>query len=138
MKLRKLLKTMNETTSIVIFDTEKGQSFRTYANPDYDNVSMYLDYEVTDIGNDTESIVITLRQSDNSQDIEEDKITFIMELGESLHKCADRVDIKKLRYVRDKHNEFVLITFENGLQKRVCVTGDSCVGIMNDIYKALR
>ena len=44
----------------------------------------------------------------------------------------------KAKFVQKGCEEFVVITFTDESQKVVCVTADSCLAIMGDIYKALR
>ncbi|MBD5143783.1 MAG: hypothetical protein HDT22_09300 [Ruminococcus sp.] len=67
----------------------------------------------------------------------QDKAKFVQMIGEALHECATRTEVIKAEYVRDGYEEFAVITFTNGSQKHVCITADSCLAIMGDIYKAL-
>lgn len=67
----------------------------------------------------------------------ENKAAFVAELGDllSLHS---REGIRWLKYHKYSDGfEAVDILFEPGAVKTVNVTGDSCVGIMMDISKAL-
>ncbi|MDE6707184.1 MAG: hypothetical protein K2K06_04000 [Oscillospiraceae bacterium] len=59
-------------------------------------------------------------------------------IGEALHGCATRTEVIKAEYVRDGYEEFAVITFADESQKIVCITADSCLAIMGDIYKALK
>ncbi|MBD5143275.1 MAG: hypothetical protein HDT22_06660 [Ruminococcus sp.] len=68
----------------------------------------------------------------------QDKAKFVQMLGEALHECATRTKVLKAEYVQKGCEEFVVITFTDESQKVVCVTADSCLAIMGDIYKALR
>ena len=68
----------------------------------------------------------------------QDKAKFVQMLGEALHECATRTEVLKAEYVQKGCEEFVVITFTDESQKVVCVTADSCLAIMGDIYKALR
>ncbi|MDE6706545.1 MAG: hypothetical protein K2K06_00690 [Oscillospiraceae bacterium] len=68
----------------------------------------------------------------------QDKAKFVQTIGEALHECATRTEVIKAEYVQDRHEEFAVITFTDGSQKHVCITADSCLAIMGDIYKALR
>ena len=67
----------------------------------------------------------------------QDKAKFVQMIGEALHECATRTEVLKAEYVQKGCEEFVVITFTDESQKVVCVTADSCLAIMNDIYKAL-
>ena len=68
----------------------------------------------------------------------EDKEEFVQEFGKLLHVYAGRTNVRNMKDVQEGYDEFVLITFENGEQKKKCITGDSSLAIMNDIYKTLR
>ena len=69
---------------------------------------------------------------------EENKAGFIQALGEVLHHYARRTDVVKAEYVQDEHGEeFAVITFNDGWNREICITGDSCLTIMQDIYKKL-
>ncbi|MDE5792670.1 MAG: hypothetical protein K2H66_04005 [Oscillospiraceae bacterium] len=68
----------------------------------------------------------------------QNKAKFVQMIGEALHECATRTEVIKIEYVRDGYEEFAVITFIDGNQKYVCITADSCLAIMGDIYKALR
>ena len=67
----------------------------------------------------------------------QDKAKFVQMIGEALHECATRTEVIKAEYVRDGYEEFAVVTFADESQKQVCITADSCLAIMNDIYKAL-
>ena len=67
----------------------------------------------------------------------QDKAKFIQAIGEALHEYATRTEVVKAEYVRDGYEEYAVITFTGDSQKHVCITADSCLAIMNDIYKAL-
>lgn len=45
--------------------------------------------------------------------------------------------VKSLVYHMIDLDEYVTIFFENGYEKRVCVTADSCIAIINAINKAV-
>lgn len=68
----------------------------------------------------------------------EDKAKFVQAIGQALHKYAIRTDVIGAEYMQGGHEEFAVITFTDGSQKHICITADSCLAIMNDIYKALR
>ena len=66
------------------------------------------------------------------------KSAFVSEFGELLKKHDDRNNIKSFEYfVVDSCIEILTITFENGHQKGIDVTGDSIIALTHDIYKAL-
>ncbi len=67
----------------------------------------------------------------------QNKAKFVQMIGEALHECATRTEVLKAEYVKNGYEEFTVITFTDGSQKHVCITADSCLAIMNDIYKAL-
>ena len=67
----------------------------------------------------------------------QDKAKFVQKIGQALHEYATRTEVLKAEYVQKGCEEFVVITFTNESQKVVCVTADSCLAIMNDVYKAL-
>ncbi len=72
----------------------------------------------------------------------EDKELFVKELGKVLHRHC-RQGIKNLQYILARNpvtgtqSEYVLITFNSGAAKNICVTGDSVVGITADVARAL-
>ncbi|MDE6776535.1 MAG: hypothetical protein K2J25_01230 [Oscillospiraceae bacterium] len=67
----------------------------------------------------------------------EDKEKFVQAIGQVLHEYATRTEVVKAEYVKNGYEEFAVITFADESQKNVCITADSCLAIMNDIYKAL-
>lgn len=67
----------------------------------------------------------------------QDKAKFVQMIGEALYECASRTEVVKAEYVRDGYEEFAVITFADESQKHICITVDSCLAIMGDIYKAL-
>lgn len=71
--------------------------------------------------------------------MEENKAGFVQELGELLaNYTADRTGVKCMEYTEDRDGfEAVTIYFDNGAERSVNVTGDSCLGIMDDLHAAL-
>lgn len=67
----------------------------------------------------------------------ENKQKFVEELGRILMMYS-REEVEKLEYIRKNSEEFVCIVYMNGYKKYVNIWGDSCIAIMNDIYKAIR
>ena len=67
----------------------------------------------------------------------QDKAKFVQMIGQALHECATRTEVIKAEYVRNGYEEFAVITFVDESQKNVCITADSCLAIMGDIYRAL-
>ena len=69
--------------------------------------------------------------------MEENKAAFVDALGYALHKYT-RLGIGTVIYNKTPDDrELVEILFLNGGIIRVEVTADSCIAIMQDIYKAL-
>ena len=65
------------------------------------------------------------------------KETFVRVLGEVLATYS-REDIAALSYDKDDDGfEAVTIHYTNGYTRTANVTGDSCIAIMFDVYKAL-
>lgn len=67
----------------------------------------------------------------------ENKADFVRELGELLRRYS-REDVESLTYDMDNDGfEAVTIRYDNGYEKSRNVTGDSVIGILSDVYKAL-
>lgn len=66
----------------------------------------------------------------------ENKKEFVDKLGTILVMYS-RAKITKLEYINMNGEELVRITYVNGRKQYINVWGDSCVTIMNDVYKAL-
>jgi hypothetical protein len=79
----------------------------------------------------------TAAKAAGRQAMNENKKLFVEKLG-SLIKRQTREGraIKSIYYEVSLTTEYVVIERWAGVQK-VNVTGDSCLGIMNDVYKAL-
>lgn len=67
----------------------------------------------------------------------EDKAEFIKAVGEALRDYSHE-NVLKAEYRTENGGEFVKITYESGNHIDVCVSGDSCIAILTDIYHALR
>ena len=67
----------------------------------------------------------------------ENKERFIDKLGVIL-MLYSREKVIKLEYIKENSRECVEITYTNGYKKYVDITGDSCIAIMSDVYKAMR
>ena len=69
----------------------------------------------------------------------ENKAGFVRELGELLaNYTKDRTGVKSMEYTEDRDGfEAVTIYFDNGAERSVNVTGDSCLGIVDDLHEAL-
>ena len=67
----------------------------------------------------------------------ENKKKFIEGLGMLLIMYS-REKVRRLEYIEKDSEEFVCITYTNGYEKYVNISGDSCIAIMNDVYKAMR
>ena len=68
---------------------------------------------------------------------EEDKAGFIQAMGKALCSYAYRTNVSEIEYAQTGSEEFAVVTFHNGNQKSICITGDSCLAIMNDVYRKL-
>lgn len=67
----------------------------------------------------------------------ENKAEFIKAVGEALRRFS-RENILKTEYFTHNGGEFARVTYESGNGIDVCVSGDSCLAIMADLYHALR
>lgn len=66
----------------------------------------------------------------------ENKERFIDKLGEILMMYS-REEVAELKYIRKNETEFVEINYTNGYKKYANITGDSCIAIMSDVYRAM-
>lgn len=68
----------------------------------------------------------------------ENKADFVRELGELLRRYS-REDLECMTHDMDNDGfEAVTIRYTNGYEKSRNVTGDSVIGILSDVYKALQ
>lgn len=68
--------------------------------------------------------------------MKENKAMFVKALGAAL--AYSRESIADLDYIEDSNGfEGVTIIFANGDERTIDVTGDSCIAIMHDVYRAL-
>lgn len=68
----------------------------------------------------------------------ENKKQFVKALGEFLGEHVYRLNIKKFEYLKDeRREEFVLISFNDGFQKKIRITGNSELAILLDVAKRL-
>lgn len=67
----------------------------------------------------------------------ENKKEFIRDLETALILYS-RVDIKGLEYFQTEYDEYLIIKFTTGWEKKVNITGDSCIAVMHDLYRALQ
>ena len=68
--------------------------------------------------------------------MKEDKATFVKALGAAL--AYSRAGVIDLDYDKDPDGfEAVTILFADGGEKTVNVTGNSCITIMHELYRAL-
>ena len=68
----------------------------------------------------------------------ENKQAFVEALGTILATFS-REEIVRMSYDKDSDGfEAVTIDFGRGRSRTVNVTGDSCIAIMHDVYRALR
>lgn len=68
--------------------------------------------------------------------MEENKAAFVRELGGLLAKYS-RENIAHMEYEKKENVEAVIVHFRNGYSKAVDVTGDSCLAVMYDVYRAI-
>lgn len=66
----------------------------------------------------------------------EDKKGFVEGLGVLL-RCCSREGVSDMRYIYEHGMEKVVITYDDGYQTNVAITGDSCIAIMHDVFKKL-
>ena len=69
--------------------------------------------------------------------MDENKELFCVKLGELIGRYTRNIEVEKIEYLKDDYRELAVIHFINGYTKKVCITGDSCLAIMKDVYKAL-
>lgn len=62
----------------------------------------------------------------------ENKQEFVKSLENLLKLSREFCDLEALEYVKKGHEEYVYIIYKGFLQKRICVSGDSCLGILID------
>lgn len=67
----------------------------------------------------------------------ENKEKFIDKLSDILIMYS-REAIRELKYIKKDLREYTEITYINGDKTYIDITGDSCIAIMSDIYKAMR
>lgn len=67
----------------------------------------------------------------------ENKAEFIKAVGEALRDYS-RENILGAEYRTHNGGEFARVTYESGNYIDICVSGDSCLAIMADLYHALR
>ncbi len=66
----------------------------------------------------------------------ENKKKFVEEPGKIL-AVYSREKIEGIRYIEKESGEFAEIAYTNGCVKYADITGDSCIAIMHDVYRAL-
>ena len=74
--------------------------------------------------------------------MDENKEVFCRKLGELIGNFTRNFDVQKIEYKKvtdelDRFEELAVIKFVSGHTKAVRITGDSCLAIMHDVYKAL-
>lgn len=62
----------------------------------------------------------------------ENKQEFVKSLESLLRLSREFCDLEALEYVKKDHEEYVYIIYKGFTQKRICVSGDSCIGILVD------
>ena len=70
--------------------------------------------------------------------MEENKKLFVEKLGSLIKRqTREGQTIKEIFYAISLVAELVIIRYNSGHEKKIDITGDSCLAIMNDIYRAL-
>ena len=76
--------------------------------------------------------------------MDENKEIFCKKLGELIGNFTRNFDVQKIEYKKyepenegDRYEELAVIRFINGNVRPVRITGDSCLAIMHDVYRAL-
>ena len=67
----------------------------------------------------------------------ENKRKFVASMSDAL-VLYSRQTVVELAYVERDKMELVMIRYTNGYVKYIDVTGDSCIAIMHDIWRALQ
>jgi hypothetical protein len=68
--------------------------------------------------------------------MDENKERFIKALSNALVMYS-RTGVSRLEYMKRNGFEYVKIKFADGSTKAVDITADSCIAIMNDVWRAL-
>ncbi|MDE6677638.1 MAG: hypothetical protein K2K02_01225 [Ruminococcus sp.] len=66
----------------------------------------------------------------------ENKEKFVDQLGLILMMYS-RESVRELKYIKKDTTELAEITYTGGHKKYIDITGDSCIAIMKDVYRAL-
>jgi hypothetical protein len=67
----------------------------------------------------------------------ENKRKFVASMSDAL-VLYSRQTVVELSYMERDQMELVMIRYTNGYVKYIDVTGDSCIAIMHDIWRALQ
>ena len=62
----------------------------------------------------------------------ENKQEFVKSLENLLKLSREFCDLEALEYVKKDHEEYLYVIYKGLLQKRICISGDSCLGILVD------
>lgn len=63
----------------------------------------------------------------------ENKYEIVKKLEELLKAC--RMSVGNLEYVEDEYGEYVIVTYSNGYNRKINVTGDSGRGMILDVVE---
>ena len=142
MKLKELMKAMQSNQRFTLTDVTTGKSCEgnvwQFFNAVFgDSTSNLSESEVISLTPAKNSMKIFVRTDGEIVESAEDKDQFVQRFGDLLQVYVGRTNVQSMEYIREGCDEFVLITFENGEQKKKCITGDSCLAILNDVYKIL-
>lgn len=67
----------------------------------------------------------------------ENKRKFVASMSDAL-VLYSRQSVVELAYMERDQMELVMIRYTNGYVKYIDVTGDSCIAIMHDVWRALQ
>lgn len=67
---------------------------------------------------------------------DENKRLFISTLESALIMYS-RENLARLKYWMCNGDEYITVKFTTGFEKTINITGDSCLGIMQDVYSAM-
>ena len=65
--------------------------------------------------------------------MDENKVEITQKLFECLKITRYGSDIKKMEYIEENGDEYIIVTFDNNYQKRICVTADSGKAMIMDV-----
>ena len=67
----------------------------------------------------------------------ENKEEIVQALFKTLSLTREYSDLSSLSYVKEKGGEYVIAKWEDGYNKKICVTCDSGIAIIKDVIKSI-